>query len=296
MNRLCTVIVFAFATAGCAHQPGGQSSDSAAKRANAGDDQVAAFSAGPVGGLPSKWEPLIIHRNKKQTQYQLVAENGKTILQARAVGASSGLMQHVSIDPIAQPWLSWQWRVGGVITSADIYQRDVEDSPARIILGFDGDKDKLSFTDQILFETARVLTGHDFPYATLMYVWENKAPVGTVIPSTRSGRIQMVVAASGSEGIGQWHEFTRNIVEDYEKAFGEKPGRLIGVGVLTDTDNTGETVDAWYGDILSIPRQIAASESCDADGFHRIASSANSASKAGKACTKSIERFTVAPP
>jgi hypothetical protein len=90
-----------------------------------------------------------------------------------------------------------------------------------------------------------------------MYVWENKAPVGTVIPSTRSGRIQMMVAASGSDGIGQWHEFTRNIVEDFEKAYGEKPGRLIGVGVLTDTDNTGETVDAWYGDILSFSRRRA---------------------------------------
>jgi hypothetical protein len=57
------------------------------------------------------------------------------------------------------------------------------------------------------------------------------------------------VAASGPEGLGQWRHFTRNIVEDYERAFGEKPGRLIGVGVLTDTDNTGETVEAWYGDI-----------------------------------------------
>jgi hypothetical protein len=138
-----------------------------------------------------------------------------------------------------------------LIATADNYQRDAEDSPARIILGFDGDKDALPFADQILFETARVITGHDFPYATLMYVWENKAPVGTVIASTRSGRIRMMVAASGPDGIGQWHEFTRNIAEDYEKAFGEKPGRLIGVGVMTDTDNTGETVDAWYGDIRS---------------------------------------------
>ena len=119
----------------------------------------------------------------------------------------------------------------------------------RIILGFDGDKDSLSFTDQILFETAKLVTGHDFPYATLMYIWENRLPIGTVIPSSHSGRIKMMVAASGPDGIGQWRRFSRNIADDYEKAFGEKPGRLIGVGVLTDTDNTGETVDAWYGDI-----------------------------------------------
>ncbi|MDB5761451.1 MAG: hypothetical protein JWQ21_446 [Herminiimonas sp.] len=250
MNRLLIVAVLLLAAAGCAHSPSGKSPDAAAPQAHA-DEAIASFSAGTPGGLPSRWAPLIIHRNKKQTRYRLVTEHGRTILHARAVGASSGLMQRVSIDPIEQPWLNWQWRIGSLIATADNYQRDAEDSPARIILGFDGDKDALPFADQILFETARVITGHDFPYATLMYVWENKAPVGTVIASTRSGRIRMMVAASGPDGIGQWHEFTRNIAEDYEKAFGEKPGRLIGVGVMTDTDNTGETVDAWYGDIRS---------------------------------------------
>jgi hypothetical protein len=248
MNRLFIMAVFLLSAAGCAHLPTDQAPDAAAGLAHE-EAEIASFSDNPAGGLPNHWVPLVIHRNKKQTRYQLVAEQDKTILHARAVGASSGLMQHVSIDPLAQPWLGWQWRIGSMIATADNFARDAEDSPARIILGFDGDKDKLSFTDQILFETARVVTGHDFPYATLMYVWENKAPVGTVIASARSGRIKMMVAASGADGIGQWHDFTRNIVDDYEKAFGEKPGRLIGVGVLTDTDNTGETVDAWYGDI-----------------------------------------------
>ena len=202
---------------------------------------------------------MVIHRTKKRTQYQLVAEQGDTILHARAAGASSGLMQYVSIDPFVQPWINWRWRIGSLISNADNFQRDAEDSPARIILGFDGDKDTLPFADQVLFETAKIITGPDFPYATLMYVWENKAPIGTVIDSTRSGRIKMIVAASGSDGIGQWHDFARNIAEDYEKAFGEKPGKLIGVGVLTDTDNTGETVEAWYGDIRLVNERSMAS-------------------------------------
>jgi hypothetical protein len=124
------------------------------------------------------------------------------------------------------------------------------------VLGFDGAKDELPFADQIMFETAKLLTGRDMPYATLMYIWENKAPVGTVIANGRTGRLKKVVAASGADGVGQWRNFSRNIVEDYEKAFGEKPGRLIGLGVLTDTDNTGDTVEAWYGDIrlLQEPR------------------------------------------
>lgn len=211
---------------------------------------IAPFSANPAGGLPRRWDPMVIFRNKKQTQYQLVAEHGKTVLHAYAEDATSGLMQHVSLEPSSQPWLSWDWKIANpVATSSGAAVQVTEDSPARIILGFDGDKDTLPFSDQILFETAKVFTGHDFPYATLMYIWDKNAPVGTVMASNRSGRIKMLVVANGADGIGQWRGFTRNIVEDFELAYGEKPGKLIGVGVLTDTDNIGDKAETWYGDI-----------------------------------------------
>jgi hypothetical protein len=156
-------------------------------------------------------------------------------------------------DVTAESRISWRWKVPKLIGSADNTHQHAEDSPARILLSFDGDKDALPFKDQILFETAKTLTGRDMPYATLMYIWENKLPVGTVIPNARTGRIQMIVAASGPDGLGDWRNFSRNIAEDYLKAFGEPAGKLIGVGVLTDTDNTGESVEAWYGDIRVSP-------------------------------------------
>jgi hypothetical protein len=247
MNRLIVSFIILLALAGCIHRPPGKAHDPA-KHARL-DGKLALFSANPPRGLPNGWESLIILRTKKLTHYQLVTAQGRTVLHAKAAGASSGLIQRVNIDPIKQPWLSWQWKIDKLIKNADNTQRASEDSPVRIVLGFDGDKDSLPFTDQVMFETAKLLTGHELPYATLSYIWENRLPVGTVIPNSRSGRIQKMVVASGPEGVGQWRELTRNIVQDYEKAFGEKPGRLIGVGVLTDTDNTGETVDAWYGDI-----------------------------------------------
>jgi hypothetical protein len=248
MTRLLFTSLVALLIGGCVHSHKDASTE--ADHTLPGASSISAFSGNQPKGLPKGWEPLIIHRNKTPTNYQLVKDNGRTVVHAMASGASSGLMQRVSIDPNAEPWLNWQWRVDSLIESANNYERHAEDSPVRIILGFDGDKDNLPFADQILFETAKVITGHDFPYATLMYVWENKAPVGTIIDSTRSGRIKMMVAATGEVGVGQWRHFTRNIAEDFEKAFGEKPGRLIGVGIMTDTDNTGETVDAWYGDIF----------------------------------------------
>lgn len=207
------------------------------------------FSRLDLGELAPRWEPMILLPGKKQTEYQIVKKDQRHVLHAQAEAASSGLMQKLSVDPLAKPWLHWEWKIASLIRGADNSRSSTEDSPARIVLGFEGDKSKLSFSDQIFFETARLLTGRDLPYATLIYIWENKAPVDTLISNSRTDRIQKLVVASGPDGVGQWRQFERNIVEDYKRAFGEKPGRLIGVGVLTDTDNTGEKVQAWYGDI-----------------------------------------------
>lgn len=239
--------------------PGGHAQKTAAGPDHP-DQDIPLFSANPAGGMPAGWTPLLITRSKNLTQYELAAEQGKTVLHARAVSAASGLMHRVSIDVQQRPWLSWRWKVAGLIKTANNFRSTTEDSPARIVLAFDGDKGALSFSDRLMLKTARFLSGQDLPYATLMYIWENRAPAGTVIANKRASRVQMVVAASGAGGVGQWQDYSRNIVDDYERAFGEKPGRLIGVGVLTDTDNTGETVEAWYGDIRLLHERHVASD------------------------------------
>jgi hypothetical protein len=170
-------------------------------------------------------------------------------------------MHKVVIEPSPTLQIRWSWKVGSMVNTIDREHHATEDSPARIILGFDGDKSHLSFSDQILFETARLMTGYDFPYATLMYIWDQEHPVGSVLTSRRSERIKMIVVANSADGVGEWREFKRNVSEDFALAFNEKPGTLIGVGVLTDTDNLKETAEAWYGDIQLLP---AASVSADA--------------------------------
>jgi len=224
------------------------------------DQALALFSSNPAEGLPKDWEPLIFMRKKKETEYSLIKDGDRTILRAFADKASSGLRHQVNIDPVKQPWLTWSWKTSSLIKTADNRFRDTEDSPVRIVLAFDGDKNKLSFMDTILFDTAKLVSGHDFPYATLMYIWENKAPKETVIANTRTGRIQMLVAESGAANVGQWVSYQRNIVDDYVKVYGEQPGRLIGVGVLTDTDNTEEKVEAWYGDIRLLRQATVAGQ------------------------------------
>jgi len=211
---------------------------------------VPPFSAAkPGAGLPAGWMPVKINDQKKPTQYDLVDDQGTVVLHAVADGAASLLGNKVNFDLRAAPMMTWRWKTARLIPTADNAVAAKEDSPVRIVLEFDGDKSKLSLADKSTFATGKFLSGRELPYATLMYIWSNKEPVGKIIPGPRTPRIQMVVASSGASGVGAWQTLSRNVVEDYKRAFGDEPAKLTGVAVLTDTDNTGDKTESWYGDI-----------------------------------------------
>ena len=100
-----------------------------------------------------------------------------------------------------------------------------------------------------------MFTKQEFPYALLMYIWENRAPVGSVIENLHTSRIRMIVVDSGDANLGQWREEVRNVYEDFRRAFGEEPTLIKSVGIMTDSDNTGEEAEAYYGDISFLRRR-----------------------------------------
>ena len=64
---------------------------------------------------------------------------------------------------------------------------------------------------------------------------------------------ERVDETSGSRGLNQWLEYERDIRADYERAFGEPPGALVGIGIMTDSDNTRSRTQAWYGPVRFVP-------------------------------------------
>jgi len=211
---------------------------------------VTLFSSAKAGaGLPPGWEPLTFGSLKSPTKYAFVENDGKVVVHARAEAAASGFNFPVKFDVRSSPFVEFRWKIAKLIDGADNRVAAKEDSPVRLVLGFEGDKSKLTFKERTASALARSATGKDLPYAQMIYIWSNTEPVGTVIENTHTRRVRMVVAATGGGDAGKWVTLTRNVVEDFKKAFGEEPGLMTDVGIMTDTDNTGETVDAWYGDI-----------------------------------------------
>ncbi len=201
-------------------------------------------------GLPEGWEQWTLSRFKKPTEYRLVAESGTTVVRARASSSASGLVHKLDLDPARYRLLQWRWKVDQLIPGADNTQKNAEDSPVRLVISFSGDTDKLEFDDRLFFDQIKAFTGQQLPYATLMYIWENRAPRDSIIANPHTTRIKMVVAESGREKLGLWQTEIRDIYADYRRAFGEEPGRITSIGIMTDTDNTGDNAHAYYGDMV----------------------------------------------
>lgn len=217
--------------------------------------EVGKFSAAKPGEvLPSGWRLWTISGLKKPTQYRVVLDEGRTVVKASASGSASGLSYPLSVDLKRYPLLRWRWKVPALIPSADNTRRHAEDSPVRLIVAFEGDVSKLGFDDRLFASQFQLLTRREFPYATLMYIWENRVPKDSVLPNLHTSRIKMIVAESGRDSLGEWREETRNVYEDFKRAFGEEPPPVRSIAIMTDTDNTGESVDAYYGDIAFLRR------------------------------------------
>lgn len=216
-----------------------------------GPEVVAApFSVARAGEtLAGQWETFTVALGKRHTSYRLVDAGGVTALEASAERGASGLYRKIRIDPKRHPILEWRWKVVQAVPGADPRVPSREDSPARLVLSFHGDPEKLDFSERSTARLYHALSGEKLPFSMLMYVWADAAPEGTIAHNVHTDQIRMIVVSSGAARNGEWVSFRRNVLEDYRKAFGADPWDIVAVGVMTDSDNTGAAARALYGDI-----------------------------------------------
>jgi Protein of unknown function (DUF3047) len=85
-------------------------------------------------------------------------------------------------------------------------------------------------------------------------VWDNRAGTESVILGPRTDRVRKIVIESGASRVGQWLHYERDLRADFQRAFGEEPGPLIGVALMTDADNTASSASGQYGEVRLIAR------------------------------------------
>ncbi len=195
------------------------------------------------------WQQVTLP-GKRPTQYRWIDKDGAAAVHAVADRSVSMFRRSLVQMPELLGEVEFAWQVSALPTEGDVSQSDTEDAAARVLFAFAGDEQRLSPRNRMMFELARAITGESPPFATLMYVWDARAPVGTVIINPRSDRIRKIVVESGAQALGQWRHYRRNLSDDFRLAFDEAPGALQAVALMTDGDNTGSQLSTWYRDVV----------------------------------------------
>ena len=195
------------------------------------------------------WAHQPLSKLKRDTVYTLPQKEGRTVLRGAADRSASAYVAYLKPAAAVPAALSWRWKTDALVPGADNRDKTREDAPLRVIVAFDGDHATLPEVEKKRFARAKNIAGKNLPYAMLMYIWSDQVKVESVIPSAHTSQVKMLVVASGASGLGQWQSVRRNIAEDYRRAYGAEPGRVFGVAVMTDTDNTGAKAVGQYSDI-----------------------------------------------
>lgn len=207
--------------------------------------------------VPTGWRVTTVPGVSRATVYAVETIDGRKVVHATARASMSGLDHRVSADLGRTPWLHWRWKVSRSVRGGEAGTRHGDDYSARVYVFFDYDLAQLGLAARLKVKAARLLHGDAVPAAALCYVWDATRPPGTVVPSAYTDRVRMIVVESGDARAGQWTVHARNVAEDFALAFGEPAPRVSGVAIATDTDNTGDAVEAWFGDLRFAAEGVA---------------------------------------
>ncbi|MEQ8355481.1 MAG: DUF3047 domain-containing protein [Kiloniellaceae bacterium] len=185
----------------------------------------------PARAIQQDWieMPFVGH-----TDYRLDSYQDRLSIRAEGRRSASGLVLPVDFDAEACPYLEWDWRVETLQQSASLYEKALEDVAASIFVMF-GDPGSFAAPN---------------PVPTLRYVWSTgRVQDETIIDSPyMPGVVRSIVVQGGIVSPLAWEEERRDLVADYQAAFGGLPkDRVRAVAIFTDNDQTQEPVVAHYG-------------------------------------------------
>ena len=176
-----------------------------------------------AGRLPEEWR---IKVNRGTPEVRVIDETQGAVIQLKSRRSSFALERAVDIDPERLPYLTWRWKVATLPRGGDFRQATTDDQAAQILV---------AFTDR------RILS----------YLWDSTAPKDTMQSATSIPLLHIfaVVCRSGPAELNQWLSESRNLSDDYQKAYGRRPPRLKGIRLQINTQHTGSSAESYFGDV-----------------------------------------------
>ena len=191
-----------------------------------------ASGAGDIVFTPSdilEWDP---HSFEGETRYELVEVDGREAIHAQCTdGTASGLFLEETIDLEETPVVEWEWRVDETFSGIDETVRAGDDYPARLYA----------------VDEHRVLRWRT---RALNYVWASEMEQGADWENAYASQARMIAMQSGPPAeSGQWVTERRNLRKDFKRYHDRDLDQIDALAIMTDCDDVGEPIEAWYGEI-----------------------------------------------
>ena len=165
----------------------------------------------------------------------------------------SGIVFKIKYSVFEYPKVKWRWKVSNVFKKGNAKKRAGDDYPIRVYIIFKYDPAKASFGQRIKYGLVKKIYGEYPPHSTLNYIWANMRYKEKILTNTYADEAKMIILQSGSENAGKWIEQKINVIEDYHNAFSEDPPEIASIAIMSDSDNTRESVVSFI-DFIEVYR------------------------------------------
>lgn len=168
--------------------------------------------------------------------HRLVTEDNHRFLRSSYIPGTEAkyLYREVDWDSEKYPFLRWKWRVRKFPKGAKILNPKISDAGAQIY----------------------VLWRYFPRYFVLKYFWAADEPADSTFKDGNAlmGYLFGTILRSGPP-MNEWQTETRNVAEDFQKAFKQKPpGKVRAIAVLSDGDETNTPSEADYTDFEALKK------------------------------------------
>jgi len=179
-----------------------------------------------------------------------ITDEGRHVVKLHSDNALTFLEKTVDINISQYPIVTWRWKVNNNLKNIDETKVAGDDHPIRLFFVFEPDEKQQSFWFKLkrFFYLDRI-HGHPFGGRFTEYLWSSHLRPEDVIKDPGKPWQKLTVVDSGEEKLGQWISYQRNLYDDFKKLYNEEPRRLVFIGILNDTDHSGQEATSYIADL-----------------------------------------------
>jgi len=200
--------------------------------------------------VPEGWSLRKRSRETRGAKAKWVTEDRVRAVMLHSKATLTFLEKRIDIDIREYPIVAWKWKVENILQGINERSQEGDDHPIRIFFVFKPGESSQSFWSKLKrFLYLDRLHGHPVGGRFIEYLWSSNLKPGDVISDPGKPWQKFIVIEGGEENLGRWLSYRRNLYKDFKHLYGEEPRRLIFIGILNDTDQTGQEAVSFISDL-----------------------------------------------